>query len=279
MNCNARDLPPLHTDERLDTVNEQIRLIQKSNGLTYGTDAYLLAAYAPPSPRACAVDLGSGTGIVPLLLLAQRKVASVTAVEIQAPFADLIARNARINGVSDRLHPLCADLREIDARTIGREVDLVFANPPYMRCDSGKRNEHDEKYIARHEVCGSIGDFCAAAGRLLRHGGKFFCVWRPDRLSELMRGLCAAKLEPKRMTFVHADEGSEPCMLLVEAVKGASPSLRMTPPLFLYRPQADAESTRTLTLQAQAAYDTGLFPDAYFPCKQTVKNTPKGENQ
>ena len=88
MNCNSRDLPPLYEDERLDTVNEQIRLIQKRNGLTFGTDAYLLSAYAPPSPRAFAVDLGSGTGIVPLLLLAQGKVASVAAVEIQASFAD-----------------------------------------------------------------------------------------------------------------------------------------------------------------------------------------------
>ena len=261
MERNAPSTPPLFPDERLDEVNEQLRLIQKRNGLTFGTDAYLLAAFLRPQPKAFALDLGSGTGIISLLALARNKVASVCAVEIQECFASLIERNAALNGLSDRLCVRCADLRDLTAIQLGKEADLVFANPPYMRTDSGKRNEHDEKYLARHEVCGSISDFCMAAGRLLRHGGRFACVWRSDRLSELMSALKDARLEPKRMTFVHADGESEPCMLLLEAVKGGAPSMRISPPLFLYRPKSETGEKRILTEKAQRIYDTCSFEE------------------
>ena len=247
--------------ERLDSVNFGIRLIQNKNGLTFGTDAYLLAAFVRSSPRARAVDLGSGTGIIPLLLLATKKVHSVTAVEVQPTFGELIARNASINGMEDRLRPMLCDVRELKTDALGFEADLVISNPPYMRCDTGRRNEHDEKYIARHEVLGGITDFCAAAGRILKHGGRFVCVFRPDRLSELFFAMRTANLEPKRMTFVHADEKSEPSSVLIEAIKGAAPSLRVSPPLFLYLPVTNEKDTRELTPTAQKIYDNCRFPD------------------
>ena len=104
--------PQLADDERFDTVNEQIRLIQKKQGLTFGTDAFLLAAFVKSAPREHVVDLGSGTGILPLLLLAKGKVKRATAVEVQATFADLIARNAVLNGFGDKIAPLCANVCE-----------------------------------------------------------------------------------------------------------------------------------------------------------------------
>ena len=256
-------LPNLLPDERIDQVNEQLSLIQKKNGLTFGTDAYLLAAFIRPHPKATAVELGGGTGIISLLLAAKKKIASVTAIEIQPMFADLITRNAELNQLSEQVHTLCADLREISANTFEKEVDLVFSNPPYMKCDTGKRNESDEKYIARHEVCGNISDFCNTGAKLLRYGGRFVCVWRPDRLTELLNALHEANLEPKRMTFVHADADAEPCMVLIEAVKGGAPSLYISPPLLLYRPMEFGEATRKLTSVAEEIYNTcnfsGLF--------------------
>ena len=251
----------LQEGERIDTVNERLRLIQRTNGLTYGTDAYLLAAFVRPVPTARAVDLGSGTGIIPLLLAAKNKVQRVSAVEIQEHFADLIERNAALNGFSDRIDTVCADVRELSAAALGGEVDLVVSNPPYMRCDSGKRNEHEEKYVARHEVCGSISDFCAAAGRILRYGGRFVCVWRPDRMTELLSAMREAKLEPKRMVFVHADEDTPPSMMLVETVKGGAPSLRILPPLLLHAPESKREKKRPLSVRAQKIYDTCQFED------------------
>lgn len=260
MNQSSLPSPLLSEDERLDEVNEQIRLIQKKKGLTFGTDAFLLAAFVRPSARTSAVELGGGTGIVSLLLAAKKKVREITVAEIQKPFADLIDRNARLNGYENSVKALCKDVRELNAATIGKEVDLVVSNPPYMKCNAGKRNEEDEKYIARHEVCGEIGDFCAAAGRLLRHGGKFVCVWRPDRLSELFAGLSCARLEPKRMTFVHADAEAEPCMVLIEAIKGGAPSMRISAPLLLYEPKSAELSRRILTPTAQKIYDECCFP-------------------
>lgn len=259
MDTAQRLTPALLPDERLDEVNESIRLIQKKQGLTFGTDAYLLAAYVRPQRRARAVDLGSGTGIIPLLLLAREKILKVTAVEIQDSFVDLIERNAALNSFSDRMRAIRADVREIGPQETDGEVDLVVSNPPYMKCNAGKRNEADEKYIARHEVCGSISDFCMAASRLLRYGGRFVSVWRPDRLTELLAALRDASLEPKRMTFVHADADAEPCMVLTEAVKGGSPSLRVTPPLLLYQGREDGQRNRVLTEKAKQIYDTCNF--------------------
>ncbi len=253
--------PALADDERLDTVNEKIRLIQKKQGLTFGTDAFLLAAFVKSAPKTHMVDLGSGTGILPLLLLAKGKVKHATAVEVQPAFADLIARNAKLNGFAEQITPLCANVKDLRSETIGEEVGLVISNPPYMKCTSGKRNESDEKYIARHEVCGDITDFCACASRLLKHGGKFVCVWRPDRLTDLINAMLKHRLEPKRMTFVHADTESEPCSVLVEATKGASPSVRISKPLILYEVYRDGEKVRCLTPTAQKIYDTCSFDD------------------
>ncbi len=259
-------LPPflatsLADDERFDMVNEQIRLIQKKQGLTFGTDAFLLAAFIKSAPKTHIADLGSGTGILPLLLLAKGKIKSATAVEVQPAFADLIKRNAAINNFGEKITPLCADVREIRPEQIGGEVGLVISNPPYMKCTSGKRNESDEKYIARHEVCGNVADFCACAARLLKHGGKFVCVWRPDRLTDLLNAMHEHRLEPKRMTFVHADAESEPCSVLIEAIKGGAPSVRVSKPLILYEAREENEKARRLTPQAQKIYDTCSFDD------------------
>lgn len=223
----------LRINETLDTVNEQIKLIQRKDGLRYGTDAYLLSAYVRPAASARAVDLGSGTGIIPLLCLTKEKYAKAYAVEVQADFADVIGRNAALNGLEDRLIPICADLRGLKPADVGGEVNIVTANPPYMKTNAGKRNESDAKYIARHEVMGDVDDFCAAAARLLKHGGSFYVVWRPDRLCELMESLAKHKLEPKRMSFVQSDANAEPSMVLIEAKKGAAHGLRLSPSLIL----------------------------------------------
>lgn len=242
--------------ERLDTVNEQIRLIQKTRGLTFGTDAFLLASYVRPEPHSRAVELGAGSGIVSLLLTSKNKISSITAVEIQRDYADLIARNARLNALSDRVKALEADLRGLKVSDVGGEVPLVVSNPPYMPVNAGKRNETEWKYIARHETAGNILDFCLCASTLLRDRGRFVTVWRPDRLAELMAGLAAAKMAPKRMTFVHADADTPPSMVLTEAVKGGKNSLTVTEPLLLYERPVPGEVTRTRTPQCEEVYRT-----------------------
>ena len=219
---------PLLPDERIDPVNERITLIQKKDGLTFGTDAYLLSAFIKPALHADAAELGTGTGIISLLLAARNKVRSVVAIELQPDYASLASRNVTLNRFKDKIEVRAADIRDCTPASLGREFDIVFSNPPYMRPSSGPPAGNPGRNAARHETAGGIGDFSAAAGRLLKYGGLFYLVYRPDRLSDLMAGLRASHLEPKRMTFVHADTVSPPSIVLVEAKKGASAGLTVT---------------------------------------------------
>ena len=259
--CFMKQEVLLLPDERLDEVNENLRLIQKTNGLTFGTDAYLLAAFVRPAPSAFAVELGGGTGIVSLLLAQTGKVRSIAALEIQKSFANLIARNAELNNLADRVFPISADLRSIAAKDLAEQPALV-ANPPYLPAGSGKGNRAPEKEIARHECFGDIFDFCACAGRLLGSGGRFVTVFRAERLAELYASLRENRLEPKRTIFVHADPDSSPCAVLTEAVKDAAPSLRVLPPLFLYeRKPEESSGARQMTPNAEKIYASCAFPD------------------
>ena len=246
-------------DEKIEDINESLRPISKKDGLTFGTDAYLLASFIRPQAKAKAVELGSGTGIISLLLTARSRVSHITAVEIQSDFAELSERNVELNCLSDKITVINRDIRELKATDTGGEADIVFTNPPYMRTDSGKANLSDRKQIARHEVCGGIDDFCACAQRLLKHGGKFYVVWRPDRLSELMSALNAHRLEPKTMIFVHADEDSEPSMMIASAIKGGAPSARIMPPLILHSRDSRGEGARPMSAKAQRIYETMSF--------------------
>lgn len=241
-------------NERLDEVNENLKLIQARDGLTFGTDAYLLAAYMGDLHVKTAVELGGGTGIISLLTALHKRAEHIFCAEVQEDFCNLIRRNAAINGLEQSVSPLHTDVRELSSAVLGFEADAVFTNPPYMKADSGKRNTSDAKYIARHEVFGGIYDFCRAADRILKFGGKFFCVWRPDRLSDLMDAMRGNHLEPKRMTFVHADTASVPSSVLIEAKKGAAPSLILTPPLILHDSTASKGETRALSSDAEDIY-------------------------
>ncbi len=244
-------------DERVDQVNEGLTLIQKKEGLVYGTDAYLLYAYIKAKKTAVALELGAGTGIISLLALQRNKFASIYAVEVQPAFAEVIERNATLNRLSQRLKVIGKDLREVTVDDIGREVDCVFANPPYMKTDSGYANRSDAKYIARHEVMGDINDFCLAASRLLKYGGRFYAVYRPDRMSDLLTAMRGSGLEPKRLTTVHADSEHAPSLLLVEARKGGSVGLFVTKPLLL------ATGDGISTADIDYIYKNGAFHEQF----------------
>ena len=243
-------------------INDDLKLIQNENGLTFGTDAYLLSAYTVGRKNKIGADLGSGTGIIPLLLCNREKAAKIFAVEVQESFCDLIKQNSELNGFDGRIIPVCANVTDLKAADLGQELDFVVSNPPYMKVNSGKRNEHDEKFIARHEVCGDIGDFCACANRLLKHGGKFYCVWRPDRLTDLICAMRDNKLEPKVITFVAATAESEPSMVLIRAIKGAAPGCQVTRSLYLHNSKEDAARS-ILSEDARAIYENCSF-DAFL---------------
>ncbi len=225
---NANELLP---DERLDYINEDLTLIQKKDGLTFGTDAYLLAAFLKNTPRAMGAELGGGTGVLSLLALTKQKLAHTDIYEIQPDFADLCRRNGVRNGLSARITVHCADVRELRG---DQRLDLVYSNPPYLKGDCGRENDSAAMNIARREVCGTIEDFCGAAGRLLRHGGTFALVYRPERFCDLVCALRMHQMEVKRAVWVYPTVADRPCLVLVEAKKGGASGMVMGPPLVIY---------------------------------------------
>ena len=241
-------------DEKITVVNDNIKLIEKKQGLTFGTDAYLLSAFIKPQKSGIAVELGGGTGIISMLCSSRGKFSKIYCAELQETFCDIIKRNIMINGL-DNIFCLDGDIRDLNVQKIGKEADVVFSNPPYMCSNCGKRNFSDEKYIARHEIFGGINDFCECACRLLKHGGLFYCVFRPDRLADLFFFLRINRLEPKEMTMVYSNTKSKPSIVLVKAKKGASPSLIVNEPLFLNR----VDDPLSLTERAKTIYENCNF--------------------
>ncbi len=246
----------LRENERLDYVNDDIELIQNTDGLTFGTDALLLAGYVNGKYERGA-ELGGGTGIISMLLLARGKVKDIDCLEIQEEYAELIDRNAEHNGFNEKLRSVCTDVREYRPE---KECDIVFSNPPYMKTTSGRANAFDKKNIARHEVAGTIYDFCKAGAKALKYGGAFTVVYRPDRLIDLTDALRCASLEPKRMTFVHANNDSAPSMVLIEAKKGGKCGLKLTKPLIIYKNSDNKEYSEDMAF----IMNEGRFPKEFM---------------
>ncbi len=244
-------------DEKLERVNFGLELLQKKRGLTYGTDALLLSAYVRRRPSGRAADLGAGSGIIGLLCAERKKFRWVYSVEIQPEYAELCEKNAAMNRLDDRMSVICRDLRELNACDTEGELDAVMTNPPYMTVGSGKRNEDDGKYIARHEVCGDIGDFCAAGARLLKCGGSFYVVYRPDRMVDLIAALRGNRLEPKRLTMVYRDRAHVPSLVLIEAKKDGAASCYVTKPLILYENGLESDDLKYIM-------ETGNFDESYY---------------
>jgi len=243
--------PALLPDERLDEINEHLSLIQKKDGLLFGTDAYLLAAFARAVPAGEMADLGSGSGVVSLLCLTKNKFQRAHAVELQADYGALIRRNAAMNGLSSRVCVYTQDVRTLDAKTIGGPCAAVLMNPPYLPRGAGIPHASVRMETARREENGTVADFCAAAARLLPSGGALYVVYRPDRLADLIAALREERLEPKRMVTVYPDAAAPPCLILVEARRDGAPSLRLAPPLCVFRSHID----RTYTDAMQRVYD------------------------
>ena len=245
----------LYENERIDYVNDSLSLIQKTDGLTFGTDALLLAGFVSGKYSA-AIELGGGSGIISMLLLTRDKVKKCTVLEVQPEYADLINRNAELNGLSDRLRGIGIDIRDYIPE---KESELVFTNPPYMKSTSGRGNTLSAKNIARHEICGGISDFMKVGARMLKFGGILAAVYRPDRLTDIICAMRENNLEPKRLTLVYADTESEPSMVLIEAKKGGKSGMLLTPPLIIY----EDKTHKKYSPDMEYIMENGSFPSHF----------------
>lgn len=216
-----------------DLVINNLKLIQHPEEFCFSLDAVLLAHFASVRQNGTAIDLGTGTGVIGLLLLA-RGASTVTGIEINTEMADRAGRSARLNGLADRLHIINNDLRQVQELLPGGGFELVVSNPPYRPVGGGFLNPNDKVAMARHELTASLTDVVAAARYLVKYRGRFAMVHLPERLAEIMLAMCQAGIEPKRLQFVYPRVDKKPNMVLVEGVRGAKPGVEVLPPLLVY---------------------------------------------
>ena len=223
-------------DERIDDLQRNgYRIIQKKKGFCFGMDAVLLSGFAQVKEGEVAVDLGTGTGIIPILLEAKTKGKHFTGLEIQEEVAEMAGRSVRLNQLENRVDIVRGDIKEA-SRLFGKaSFDVVTSNPPYMNDNHGLKNPDLPKAIARHEVFCTLDDVCREASLLLKSGGRFYMVHRPHRLAEIITALKTYKLEPKRMKLVHPFVDKEANMVLIEAVRGGRSMMKVEAPIIVYR--------------------------------------------
>ena len=226
----------LKPGERLDELQRNgYRIIQDPGRFCFGMDAVLLAGFAKVKPGERVVDLGTGTGIIPILLEARTKGASFTGLEIQAESADMARRSVLLNDLQDRVHIVDGDIKEAVQIFGAASCHVVTSNPPYMTAHHGLQNPDQPKAIARHEVLCTLHDVVSQAAGLLMPGGRFYMVHRPFRLAEIMTELCSCGLEPKRMQLAYPFIDREPNMVFIEAVKGGKSRITVEKPLIIYK--------------------------------------------
>ena len=228
--------------ERVDDLQRGgLRIIQDPSLFSFGMDAVLLSAFASEDPvlgrrqDARGLDLGTGTGIIPILMSDRTRAAHLTGLEIQEASADMAERSVRLNGLQERITIVRGDIREADRIFAAASFDFVTCNPPYMIGSHGLQNPGSPKAIARHELLCTFEDVAEAAGDLLRPRGHFFLVHRPFRLAEIISTLTARGLEPKRMRLVCPYLDREPNMVLLDCVRGGRSRLQVLPPLIVYQ--------------------------------------------
>ena len=232
-----------------------IDLIQSEDGLKLGTDAFLLSAYIKENKKAWGLEMGAGSGVISLLLAARSCFARISAIELQPEMTQIMIKNIENNGFQELISAECADVRKLDNEKY-KGVSVVFANPPYMKTDSGKSCPGSIRQTSRHETHGGVYDFCLAASKVLKTGGKLYLVYRPDRLQTLITSLEKTGFCAKRMTLVCSDLKHSPSSVLVEAVLGGKESLYMTKPLLLMENGNESADCKYI-------YQHGVFPPEF----------------
>ena len=226
----------LRDDERIDDLQRnQYGNNQRKNTISFGIDAEQLYAFAVVKPGEKALDLGTGTGIIPILLEAKTEGRHFTGLEIQEESADMARRSVKYNHLEEKVEIVTGDIKEAGSRFALASFDVGTSNPPYMNDAHGIKNPGDAKAIARHEELCTLHDVVSQAAGLLMPGGRFFMVLRPFRLAEIMTELCGCGLEPKRMRHAYPFVDREPNMVLIEEKKGGKSRITVEKPMIIYK--------------------------------------------
>lgn len=226
----------LKSNERLDELQRNgYQIIQNPEKFCFGMDAVLLCGFAGAKKEDTLLDMGTGTGIIPILMEARYQCRHLTGLEIQEESADMARRSVELNGLTEKIDIITGDIKEAGNLFASASFDCITCNPPYMIGNHGLTNPDAPKAIARHELLCTLEDVVSQAAKLLKPGGHFYMVHRPFRLAEIMTTMSQYKLEPKRMQLVYPYVDKEPNMVLIEGIRGGKPRMTVEKPLIVYQ--------------------------------------------
>lgn len=229
----------LKETERIDDLQiNNLKIIQDSNGFCFGIDAVLLANFCKVKSNSRVVDLGTGTGIIPILIAGKSSASEIVGVEIQEDVAEMANRSIKLNNLENRVRIINEDLKNIEEKLEVNGYHVVTSNPPYMH-GGGIKNPNDKKAISRHEIKCNLEDVIKTASRLLMPHGKFFMIHRPIRLVDIITLSRQYKLEPKEIQFIHPRHNKAPNLVLIQFTKGAKPELKILDPLYVYNEEGE----------------------------------------
>lgn len=221
--------------ERIDYLDiKNYKIIQDKEGFCFGIDAVLLGNYVKGKEKDIVVDLGTGTGVIPLIVEGKQNVKKVYGIEIQEEVAEMAKRTITMNNLEEKIEIMNIDLKNVTDYIGIETVDIVTSNPPYMSVKEGFQNENERKSISRHEIKCNIDEVCKAASRLLKFHGKFYMIHRPSRLVDIFVAMRNNNVEPKRIKFVYPKLGKKPNLVLIQGTKGGSPEILTEEPLIVY---------------------------------------------
>lgn len=228
----------VHEGERLDELHRNgYCIIQDPKRFCFGMDAVLLSGFANAKKGEKVLDLGTGTGIIPILMEAKTESTDFTALEIQEESADMARRSVSYNQLDEKIKIVTGDIKDASKIFGASSFQVITTNPPYMIGTHGENSPSMAKAIARHEVLCTLDDILRESARLLVNGGRFYMVHRPFRLAEILSKMVEYKIEPKRMRLVHPFVDKEPNMVLIEGLRGGKSRMTIEKPLIVYKEQ------------------------------------------
>lgn len=215
--------------------NGNVKIIQAADGYRFSVDAVLLAHHVRPQPGDKVVDLGTGCGIIPLILSYRHPGLEICGVEVQDELAEIALRNVAKNRMGDRINILCRDMKTLSANAVSGPVHVVVSNPPYRETGSGRINPNRQRAVAKHEFEVTLYDIVKTARRMLRPHGKFVTIYPADRLTDIITRMRSLQIEPKLIRAVYPRRDAEAKRILLEGIKDGRQGIRIDPPLIIYR--------------------------------------------